>query len=272
MLGHDVYGWRFDGTQSVRVLGYGPPAAVEKPLDAFLSFPGGVALNARGELVIADTGNSRLRILDASGNTIRVPAGFPPKHTGPGIPGYTEYFPYSVATTQAGQMVFSGRATNMDNRGASIASLGPNDTEIDHFGYGSVRFATGIAVLPDQSILVADESQGKVVRFSQDRRSFRTVVGNGTATFVPGAAPLNTGLAPNDLAADSDGIVYITDQRNARVYRYDSVRESITVFAGAAQGSMAEGIPANQALLFYPGGVAVSRQGDVFIADASPHN
>ena len=73
--------------------------------------------------------------------------------------------------------------------------------------------------------------------------------------------------APDGVAVDGQGNVYIADSDNHRV-RKVSPGGTITTFAGTGmQGFSGDGGPATSAQLRYPHGVAVDGQGNVYIAD-----
>ena len=69
------------------------------------------------------------------------------------------------------------------------------------------------------------------------------------------------------MAVDGQGNVYIADTSNNRV-RKVSPGGTITTIAGTGRrGSSGDGGPATSARLYYPAGVAVDGQGNVYIAD-----
>ena len=122
------------------------------------------------------------------------------------------------------------------------------------------------------------DGQGNV--YIADRNNFRVrkVSPGGTiTTFAGGGRPgFSRGRRPGDLGAlrcsagvavDGQGNVYIADRDNPRV-RKVSPGGTITTFAGTGvQGFSGDGGPATSAQLYYPDGVAVDGQGNVYIAD-----
>ena len=66
---------------------------------------------------------------------------------------------------------------------------------------------------------------------------------------------------------DAKGSVYITDEEHSRVRRV-SPGGTITTIAGRGRkGYSGDGGPATSARLYYPAGVAVDGQGNLYIAD-----
>src|SRR6185295_12493593 len=101
-----------------------------------------------------------------------------------------------------------------------------------------------------------------------------TVVGNGSATFGgdggPGtSASLNN---PRDIEIGSDGKVYIADELNHRIRRYDPVSGTVTTVAGnGVAGLSGDDGPATAAQLNHPTGIAFDANGWLYIADQYNH-
>ncbi len=252
--------------QLVPVAGVGRPLARDTPFDTYLQSPAGISFTRSGELMIADYANATLRVIDVAGSSIRIASAFLQ---------YRDSNPYPEAVVEraSGEVIFVA-----DNRVMLSDPIGyPTSLAGSEAGFsgdgGSPEKArlsrpTGIATLPDGSILVADYGNSRVRRISADRKNISTVVGDGSTVFRPGAAPTATGLAPYDLATGPGGSVYITDHQNHRVYRFDPLRQSIESIAGTGvQGYSGDGGPAVTARLNQPTGLAVSRTGEIFVAD-----
>ncbi len=82
--------------------------------------------------------------------------------------------------------------------------------------------------------------------------------------------PLNATIgAIGGLAVDKAGQVYVSDEDNHRVLRFDAVGGSAMVLAGTGiDGSTGDGGPARYAQLSAPEGLAVDDGGNLYIADA----
>jgi|GEM_PF-1206800 len=256
---------RLAGNQLVVAVG-GPPKVEEKPLDTYLFTPTGIVFNPAGELVIADDGNNAIRIVNKARSTIRIPKVIGPYDASRAVSGFGQMTPFSVAITASGETAFTG---GFSSRGAgtfNVSILSADESRIEPVA----RFSnpTGICSLPDGSMLVADYGSLTIRRISADRKVFTTVAGNGSKTFVPGAAPLATGMAPYDVACAPDGQAYIADPDNHRIYRFDPVRQTIVSIAGTGErGFNGAGGQATKAQLWNPTGVAVSRRGEIFVAE-----
>src|SRR5438128_6474412 len=200
---------------TARAVGDGGPATAAS---AFR--PTGVAVDAKGNVYIADAGQHRVRRV--------TPAG--------------------VISTVAG----TGRAGAAGDGAAVAAEL-------------MVPF--GVAIDAAGVLYIADRDNHRVRRVAVDG-SISTVAGPGLSASAAGHSPaLAPELDPAGLAVDADGTVYVADLANNRVRKIGR-DGAISVLAGTgARGFAGDGGPAVAALLSAPSGVAVDRNGDVFIAD-----
>ena len=239
----------------------------------------GVALDARGDLFLADAMNNRVRRVDAATGIITTVAG-------KGASGYsgddgpatraTLNEPDSVAidaqsnlfiadthhyrlrrvdgttgiiTTVAGngQLGFRG-----EGEAATSASLSPAGVVVDHHG----------------DLLIADADDGRILRVDARSGILTTVVGGGNGG-DDGSATNAVLLHPTGIATDNSGNVFIADRSNSRIRRIDAGTGIITTVAGNGTGGFSgDGGPATDAGLLTPQDVAVDAQGDLVIADS----
>ncbi len=111
----------------------------------------------------------------------------------------------------------------------------------------------------NQSIRVVDANTGMV----------NSIAGNGTLGFSgDGSSSPGSQLAdPHDVVKDSAGNIYIADTLNGRIRRIDTTG-TINTFAGnGARGYSGDNGPAVNAALSLPTGLALDKQGNLYIAD-----
>jgi len=190
-------------------------------LTAQLGLPAGVAIDAFGNLYIADALNNRIRKV-ANG----------------------------VITTVAGtgQAGFSG-----DTSAATNAQL---------------RNPLGVAVDATGNFYIVDADNQRIRKVAGG--VITTVAGNGTAGFS-GDNGLSTSAQlrnPVGVGVDSFGNLYIADSLNNRVRKVSN--GVITTVAGTGtQGYSGDTGPATSAQLNVPTGVAADSAGNIYIADAN---
>lgn len=101
-----------------------------------------------------------------------------------------------------------------------------------------------------------------------------TVAGTGAPDFKgDGGAASAAGLSnPRGIAVDAAGNVYISDSTNNRVRKIDAATGTISTVAGNGNRDYSgDGGPAVKASIAFPMGLAVDREGNLFIADARNH-
>jgi NHL repeat-containing protein len=69
------------------------------------------------------------------------------------------------------------------------------------------------------------------------------------------------------LAVDSQGNIYISDTHNCAIRLVTAATGIITTMAGGTCGYAGDNGPANKASLFYPSGIALDAEGNLYIAD-----
>ena len=120
----------------------------------------------------------------------------------------------------------------------------------------SIRKTLSIAML--MGIAGAASAQGVI----------STVAGTGTSGFSgDGSDALSAALsAPQGVALDAAGNIYIADMNNHRVRKVDAVTGIMSTYAGGGSSS-SFGIPAITGQMFQPRHVFVNSIGDVFVTD-----
>lgn len=128
------------------------------------------------------------------------------------------------------------------------------------------RFADpfGVAVAADGSVYVADAGESNRVRKVSPEGVVTTLAG-GREGFADGAAAAAAFNTPSALALDGAGNIYVADTGNNRV-RKVTPEGLVTTLAGDGVAGYADG-PAARARFDSPVGVAVDKDGNVYVAD-----
>ena len=129
-----------------------------------------------------------------------------------------------------------------------------------------------LAVIFTASVMHAAEKADR--RVGGGKVVISTVAGNGSQDFKGdgGAATAASLSNPRTIAVDGAGNIYISDSTNNRVRKVDAATGTITTVAGnGTRDFSGDGGPAIKASLAFPMGLAVDKEGHLFIADARNH-
>jgi len=213
--------------------------------------PGGIAVARNGSIVIADTGNNAVRVLD--GNNVRTLA------SGFAAPG-------GVAMDGDGVVYVGDTGNNVIRRiaadGSSTVVAGISGTAGFHDGPASAAsfdHPEGLAIDASGAIYVADSGN----------RAVRKIAG-GTVTTVAGGGASSPFAKPVAIAIDDNGNLFVTDVEGHRVVRVTISGEVSTAAGTAGMPGFADGA-SSEALLDGPAGIAITKDGRVVIADSGNH-
>ena len=252
---------------------------------AMLNWPSDMAVDAGGNLYIADTRNHRVRRVDRSGTITTVAGTGWEGHGGDGGPAVEArmYYPDSVAIDRAGNLfiadAWNQRIRRVDASGiiTTIAGTG----EMGHSGNNGLAVEAqlngpaGVDVDGAGNLYIADTWNDRIRRV--DRHGIITrIAGLGAPGFggEGGPARLAPLRSPNGVDVDALGNLLIADTSNHRI-RQVNPSGTITTIAGPPRdtffvgGFRGDGGPATDALLRRPEGVAVDAVGNIYIADTA---
>ncbi|HEY2577354.1 MAG TPA: hypothetical protein VGI74_13700 [Streptosporangiaceae bacterium] len=222
---------------------------------AGMNFPDGLAIDADGNLAVADEGNNRVRVVaDTTGNF------------------YGQHMTADHIYTVAG-----------DGKQGSSGDGGPATK-------AELSVVSGLAVDRDRNLIITDDGSNRIRVLAATTGNFYgqhmtaddiyTIAGDGTSGFSgDGGLGTNAELAaPKDVASDGDGNVIIVDQGNSRIrvlagstgnfYGVAMTTGHIYSIAGnGSKGFSGDGGPATGAEFDFPAAVALDSHGNVIIAD-----
>jgi sugar lactone lactonase YvrE len=248
---------------------------------ASLQNPQGAALDAAGNLFIADSNNNRIRKVDTSGMITTVAGSDSTGFSGDGGPATSATLttPAGIALDAAGTGILfivdtqNQRIRKVDLSGTitTVAGNGTNAYSGDNgpATSASLNFPEGAAVDGAGNIFIADTSNNRI-RKVDTGGTITTVAGNGSFGFSgDGGSAINASLAdPDGVALDSAGNLFIADTSNQRIRKVDHATQNITTVAGnGTAGFAGDGGPATSANLFNPFAVEVDSAGNLLIAD-----
>ena len=226
---------------------------------AQLSGPVNVAVDAAGDLFIADAGNSLIRKVSPSG-IITSLAGV---HSPEGLAvdfGGTLY----IASSDYDKVFYI--ATN----GTGGVYAGNGDTGYSGDGgratAAQLNWPVGLAADGRGNLFIADFGNDRIRAVSPGAVISTVANGNSGSRGDGGPASASQLNHPNRVAVDASGNVYFPDGSTIRKV---SASGTTTTFAGTGTaGYSGDGGPALSAQLSDPAGVAVDNSGNIYVADS----
>ena len=279
IAGNGTWGYSGDGRQSD---------------SAALGHPTGIAIDATGNIYIADYTNNRIRKVSTSG-IITTIAGYgygaavaPLHYSGGGYAGdggqadsAELYSPQSIAIDGSGNVYIADQQNNRIrkvNSSGVITTIAGNGV-MGYSGDGGqatlaeLNYPSGIAVDASGNVFIADYSNHRIRKVSS-AGIISTFAGNGYISGGYGGYSGDGGLAtaaelnyPQGVAVDDNGNVFIADHYNMRIRKVNTTGIITTIAGNGTQGYSGDGEPATSAQLAYPSGIAIDGIGNVYIVD-----
>ena len=241
---------------------------------AMLANPAGIALDAAGNLYIADSKNNRVRKVTAGGIISTVAGATHFSGDGEAATGALLQYHNDVALDGSGNLYVADRGNHRIRKVAPsgvISTVAGNGT-YTYSGDNGLATAAGfsypacIAVDGEGNLYVTDSGRIRKVSLSG---VITTVAGTGIYGYNGDNRPAISAYlyGPQGIAVDPAGNLFIADYSNHRVRRV-APDGTITTYAGTGErGFGGDGGLATAALLNYPWAVAVDGAGNLYIAD-----
>jgi len=253
------------------------------PLTARLDSPQGVFIDGSGNVYIADTSNHIVRKVIAGGNIVNV-AGTPGTQGSSGDGGAATSArlrrPGDVALDNAGNIYIADTGNCKIRKVDAVTSFISTYAGTGTCGYnGNGGSATSTRLnSPRQlafdsagNLYVADTSNNRIRKIDKITGIVTTVAGGGAGG--DGGLAVNAQLnAPEGIAVNQFGTLYIADSSNNRIRKVDAATGIISAHAGTgSQGNTGDGGLATSALLNRPRRVIAydDVDGHIIIADTN---
>lgn len=244
---------------------------------ALLNRPQAVAVDAFGNLFIADTQNRRIRKVTAAGIISTIAGNGVEAYSGDGGPAVSAMIQQAVdiVVDAAGNVFFA------DSTGHRVRKISSDGIITTVAGTGvagplgdgglataaQLNFPVGIAIDNQNNLYVADGDNFRI-RVVSSNGIINTVAGTGTSGFSGDGGPavsarLNYALG---VRVDSSGRIFIADSANNRVRVVTGL--NISTLAGTgADGYSGDGGPATSAMLNFPWALALDNAGNLLLGD-----
>lgn len=239
--------------------------------------PAGLAIDAAGNLYVADSRNHTIRKITSAGavTTLAGTAGVPGTTDAAGLAAKF-YLPRAVAVDAAGNVFVADAGNHTVRRiaasGAAVTTLaGTAERAGSATGTGAAAqfdLPAGLAALADGTVYVADSRN----------HAIRRITTAGVVTTFAGVAPASTngtGTAarfrqPRALACDGAGNLYVADTLNSTIRKLTPGGVATTLAGTAGATGSADGTGA-AARFLQPEGVLAADDGTVYVADTLNH-
>jgi sugar lactone lactonase YvrE len=266
-------------------------------IDAELKNPYGIAVDAAGNLYMADTGTYSIRKVDAATGIISTIVGngiqYQDVICGTGLAVDVEIgSPGAVALDNAENMYFAlgnvickvEASTGVISTFAGIGLAGYNGDGIPATS-AELSLPQSLTFDASGNLYIADTNNQRVRRVDAVTGIITTVAGNGYGGYYggysgDGGPAISAELVyPSGVAFDSSGNLYLSEDssptvtNSTRVRRVDAVTGIITTYAGDGTiGFSGDGGPANLAELSGPSGLLMDAKNNLYIADTNTSN
>jgi sugar lactone lactonase YvrE len=245
-------------------------------IHACLNEPKALTLDLQGHVLIADSENHVVRKLDRTSGIITTIAGcsdlLSPRleavnYEDVAVAGDD---PFSASGSAEGafaqQTDLSGTVRYVVNRTGASKRFGGDGGPAVH---ALLNFPTAVAVDPEGHLYIADTMNHRIRRVEAGTGRITTIAGVGQPRFGGDGGPaLSAGLNEPAALAVQGSLLYLADQSNNRVRAIDLASGIIRTIAGTGAASYnGDGKPAVEATLAGPSGLAIGRDGTLYIAD-----
>ncbi len=250
---------------------------------AQLNFPNGITLDAAGNIYISDSGNHRVRKIEANTGIIHTIAGTGLQgYNGDGIPAIAAqvWYPVGLAVDSIGDVYVADqnnhRIRKIDTSTGVISTVAGTGTA----GYNGdgiaattaqLNYPNGVALDVAGNIYLTDGLNQRIREITVSTGLINTVAGTGTAGYngdgiAAATAQLNF---PDGVTVDAAGNIYTGEEFSYRVRKIDVNTAIINTIAGTGVwGFSGDGGAATAATLYYPGAIAIDTLScNLYIAD-----
>ena len=249
--------------------------------EAKLSRPKAVVADAMGDLFIADTGNNRIRRVDATTGIITTVIGGISEDRPATEAGLNH--PADVVLDAAGNIYIADTENHQIHKVDGVSGIittiagnripgrsGDGGPAIQ----GQLNKPRGITLDATGNIYIADTDNHRIRKVDAATGIITTIAGNSQGRYPSGGFTGDGGPAvqaelkkPYAVAVDGAGNVYIADTWNNRIRKVDSGGTISTIAGSGVSGQSGDGGPATQAQLGQPDDLYIDDEGNIYIAD-----
>jgi len=242
--------------------------------DSTASFnaPTALALDAAGNIYVADYGNNLIRKISTAGIVSTIAGnGTQGSLNGKGTASSFNG-PTGLAVDASGN-IFVADNNNNEIREISAAGLVTTVAGSDSIGavdgIGSAAYffgPTGIAIDASGNLLVTDAGNN-LIRKVTPAGAVSTIAGNGSPGSTDGALLSASFNNPTGIALDASGNIYIADMLNSTIREINPGSGLVSTLAGGADTTASINGTGTAASFYFPNSVAVDASGNVYVSE-----
>ena len=219
--------------------------------DSQFRYPLGIAVDASGNVYVADSGNHRIQKFTSAGGYITQWGSW-------GTGNLQFQFPKGIAVDRSGNVYvtsgYTGSIMTLPTaRIQKFTSNGGYITQWGSYGSGNVQFRPWSYVATDASgnVYVVDTNNNRIQKFTSTGGYITQwgSYGSGNSQFKQ----------PSGIVVDASGNVYVVDTNNNRIQKFTSTGSYITQRGSEGSGN---------SQFKQPSGIAVDASGNVYVVDS----
>lgn len=230
-----------------------------------------IAVDANGNMFVADTDNHRIRKVTPNGVVTTI--------AGSGNPGFADgigtnasfFAPNALAIDTSGNLFVADRGTWYIRKIVLSTGLVTTIAGNGVYGYAdgigtstSFKNIWGMTIDRNGNLIVADTDNHRIRKVTP-AGVVSTVAGSGNAAFADGTGTAASFYYPHDISVDASDNMFIADTYNHRIRRI-TAGGVVTTIAGQSNMGFADDTGAS-AIFRYPTGILVDTSGNLYICD-----